>query len=281
MELKLSCPDFTFPLLPHDDVLQLIAMLGFQGVDIGLFEDRSHIYPSHVMPDLAGSARDLTSRVHDKGLEIADVYFQASGPGLLDLAINHPDAEDRRRARDLFARVVEFTLRCNATHISIEPGLLWEGESYETSLQRACEELAWRVELAQEAGCVCAVEPNVESVARTPAQTHRLLEMTAGLTLTLDYSHFAYREISDDESETLIPHTSHFHVRGGHKNRLQSKFQDNVIDYARVVRALRDANYTGYICIEYIWTEWEGCNEVDNLSETIQMRDLLRSVDPN
>ena len=86
------------------------------------------------------------ARVQDKGLEIADVYFQASGPGLPALAINHPDAEERQQARDLFARVVEFTLRCNATHITLEPGLPWDGEPYETSLQRACEELAWRVE---------------------------------------------------------------------------------------------------------------------------------------
>ena len=28
MELKLSCADFTFPLLPHDAVLKLIAMMG-------------------------------------------------------------------------------------------------------------------------------------------------------------------------------------------------------------------------------------------------------------
>ena len=38
MQLKLACADFTFPLLPHDRVLDLIAMLGFEGVDIGLFE---------------------------------------------------------------------------------------------------------------------------------------------------------------------------------------------------------------------------------------------------
>ena len=279
MELKLSCADFTFPLLPHDDALALIAMMGFSGVDIGLFEDRSHIYPSRVVDNLAASARDLSARVNDKGLEIADLYFQASGPGLTALAINHPDAEERRQARDLFQRVVEFTLRCNAAHITLEPGLLWEGESYETSLGRACEELAWRVELADGAGCVCAVEPNVESVARTPEQTLAQLEMTPGLTLTLDYTHFAYRGISDDESEKLIPFTSHFHARGGHKGRLQSKFEENVVDYPRVVRALRAAGYTGYICVEYVWTEWEGCNEVDNLSETIQMRDCLMGVE--
>ena len=46
-----------------------------------------------------------------------------------------------------------------------------------------------------------------------------------------------------------------------------------------MVRALRDSGYEGYICVEYVWVDWEGCNEVDTLSETIQMRDLLRSVD--
>ena len=41
MEHKLACADFTFPLLPHDQALALIAMLEFDGVDIGLFEERS------------------------------------------------------------------------------------------------------------------------------------------------------------------------------------------------------------------------------------------------
>jgi hypothetical protein len=35
--------------------------------------------------------------------------------------------------------------------------------------------------------------------------------------------------------------------------------------------------YAGYLGIEYVWTEWEHCNEVDNLSETILFRDFLRS----
>ena len=42
MKPKLACADFSFPLLKHDQSLQLIAMLGIKGVDIGLFENRSH-----------------------------------------------------------------------------------------------------------------------------------------------------------------------------------------------------------------------------------------------
>ncbi len=46
MHAKFACADFTFPLLPHHKVLQLIAMLEFTGVDIGLFENRSHLWSS-------------------------------------------------------------------------------------------------------------------------------------------------------------------------------------------------------------------------------------------
>ena len=56
MTLKLACADFTFPLLPHDKSLDLIALLGFEGVDIGLFEGRSHLWPSRVFADLEASA---------------------------------------------------------------------------------------------------------------------------------------------------------------------------------------------------------------------------------
>ena len=46
MKTKLACADFAFPLLPHDAVLDLVAALQFEGVDIGLFEGRSHLWPS-------------------------------------------------------------------------------------------------------------------------------------------------------------------------------------------------------------------------------------------
>src|ERR1700721_649232 len=62
MALKLACADFTFPLLPHDKSLDLIAMLGFEGVDVGLFEGRSHLWPSRVFRDLKAAARARAGR---------------------------------------------------------------------------------------------------------------------------------------------------------------------------------------------------------------------------
>jgi NAD(P)-dependent dehydrogenase (short-subunit alcohol dehydrogenase family) len=35
-------------------------------------------------------------------------------------------------------------------------------------------------------------------------------------------------------------------------------------------------NRRSHIGIEYVWIDWEHCNEVDNVSETILFRDFLR-----
>jgi len=99
MKLKLACADFAFPLLPHDKVLDLIAMLEFDGVDIGLFEGRSHLWPSKALASSAKSGKQLGRKLADRGLRCADVFLQMN-PNFIPYAINHPEAARRRPARD-------------------------------------------------------------------------------------------------------------------------------------------------------------------------------------
>ncbi len=278
MKMKISCCDYTFPLLPHNSVLDLIAMLGVEGVDIGLFGGRSHIRPEHVLEDIPGSARELSAQVSDRGLEIATVFLIPKHLEHLSFAANNPDAEHRRKSRDLFQRILEFVVLCNSAHMTGGAGVRWDGESLDASFQRDAEELAWRVEQAKEVGVTYAIEPHADSLAATPRETLRLIEMTPGLTLALDYSHFSRVGIPDSEIEPLIEFTSHLHVRGACENRLQASFKDNTIDYARILSQMTSTGYQGYVSLEYCWTEWAQCNEVDNLSETILFRDFLRGL---
>ena len=171
--------------------------------------------------------------------------------------------------------MLEFALRCNAPHLTGLPGVTWEGEPYDTSLKRCAEELAWRAEQAKQVGIVYSIEPHIGSVVPTPQRALQLAALAPGLTFTLDYTHFAYQGIADDEVEPLVKHASHFHARGARKTRLQAPIKENVIDYPRVLRAMQAANYPGYVGVEYVWQDWEHCNEVDNVSETIMMRDLI------
>ena len=78
VKLKLACADYTFPILPHDQVLQIISILGLQGVNVALFQDRSHLQPSTEFANVRRSARRLKKRLDDNGLVAADVFLQLS-----------------------------------------------------------------------------------------------------------------------------------------------------------------------------------------------------------
>ncbi len=276
MRLKLACADFTFPLLEHDQVLDLISMLGFDGVDIGLFEGRSHLWPSRVFKRLQASSRELSRKLTDRGLRAADIFLQTA-IDFVSLAPNHPDARRRRKARELFLRTLDFALGCDCRHVSALPGALFPDEPAAESLARCRDELAWRCHEAQSRKLVFSVEAHVGSIVPRPKAALDLVAKTPGLTLTLDYTHFTRVGIADEQIEPLVAHASHFHARGACKGRLQTSLAHNTIDYARVLRAMDETNYRGYVGVEYVWTEWERCNEVDNLSETILMRDFLRA----
>jgi sugar phosphate isomerase/epimerase len=276
MQLKLACADFSFPLLEHDRVLDLIAMLGFDGVDIGLFEERSHLWPSRVFKRLDQTARELSARLGDRDLQAADIFLQTAAD-FVSLAPNHPQTKRRRKARDLFLRTLDFAEACKSRHVSALPGVHFDDEPRSASLARSCDELAWRAEQAHNRNIVFSVEAHVGSIASRPQQALELVTMTPGLTLTLDYTHFTKLGIADARIEPLVAHASHFHARGACKGRLQTSLKNNVIDYAGVLCAMQKVKYPGYIGIEYVWIDWEHCNEVDNLSETILLRDFFRS----
>lgn len=277
MKFKLACADFTFPLLPHEKALDLIAALGLDGVDIGLFEGRAHLWPSREFRNIRKSAAALKKKVEERGLKIADIFL-TPGNGFIDLAPNHIEAKSRKRARDIFARTLEYAILVGGRHISALPGVWFKEESKAASLQRAAEELAWRVEQAKQAGITFSVEAHLGSIVPTPREAERLVRMTPGLTLTLDYGHFVKAGIAQEQVEPLVQHASHFHVRGGRRGRLQTALKDNAIDFVRILKKMKETGYQGYLGIEYVWIDWEHCNEVDNLSETILFRDYLRQV---
>jgi sugar phosphate isomerase/epimerase len=277
MKRKLACADFTFPLLPHAKSLELIAMLEFEGVDIGLFEGRSHLHPSREFQNVGRSARQLKRKLDDLGLKPADVFLQTE-PDFTPFAINHPEAARRRLARDWFLKTLDYASACGCHHVTTLPGVHFEDEPYANSFARSVDELARRVEQAKQHGIVFGVEAHVGSIVPKPKLVEKLINSVPGLTLTLDYTHFTRIGLPDSAVEPLVPYASHFHVRGARKGRLQASFKDNVIDYARVTQAMDACGYRGWVGIEYVWIDWEHCNECDNVAETILFRDFFRGL---
>ncbi len=275
--MKLACGDHSFPLLEHEKVCELVRLLGFEAIDIGLMGNRSHIRPEIVRQNPLGWAARLDERTRGRGLEVADLFL-IPWTDFETLAPNHPGVAERGRAAELFRETLAFASALGLTGMTMLPGIHWPDESHEQSLARAADELRWRVEEADAGGIALSVEPHIGSVVAHPSDALQLCQRTPGLTLTLDHTHFTYQGLAQEAADELVPFTRHYHARGARNGRLQAPMSENELDFERIVEQFRAADYRGYLAVEYVWLDWERCNECDNVSESILLRDRLLSA---
>jgi sugar phosphate isomerase/epimerase len=93
--------------------------------------------------------------------------------------------------------------------------------------------------------------------------------------VTLDHSHFTCQGLSADSVKPLVQYSSHLHARGAALGEMQTSFSRNTTDFDLVMQHLKEMNYTGRLCFEYCWIEWEQCNRTDNVAETLLLRKYL------
>lgn len=276
-KIRYSCADFTFPLLPHNKVLQLIKLLGFDAVDVGIFEDRSHHFPSVIAKNPVKEGITLVKSINNTGLKIADVFLQ-TGKEPSIAATNSPDKSVRNNNRETFLKMLDFACTVGCGHITGLPGVPHNGENSEDDWNRACEETNWRLEVAKAKKIVYSIEPHLGSLLINPATTLRFINQCPGLTLTLDYGHFIYQGQANESIHPLISHASHFHARGGAKGKLQTMVKENKIDFKTIISKFKEIEYSGFICLEYVYDDWGDCNRTDNVSETILLHQLLNQL---
>lgn len=274
---KYSCADFTFPLLPHSKVLQLIKLLNIDAVDFGIFEGRSHYYPSQIAKDPVGEGRRLANELGIVGLKASDVFLQ-TGDNPAIASTNSPDENIRKNNRDLFLKILDFVRVLGCNHITGLPGVIHVGESFENDWKRACEENHWRVENAKAKNLVYSIEPHLGSILTDSDTTLQFINDCPGISLTLDYGHFIYQGQTNESVHPLIKHASHFHARGGAKGKLQTTVTENEIDFETIISQFMEIGYSGYTCLEYVHIDWEGCNRTDNVSETIRLHEFLKQL---
>ncbi len=278
--MRLSCADYSFPLLPYEVNLALIKGLEFDAVDVAVFSGNPNNSAEEVIADPTGVGRRVKGMVGEAGLVVADVFpivitdfrpvfdVQSAAP-------NNPAAEVRHKARDDFRRFVEFTLVCESPGLTILPGCPFEGNDPSRDWGLAAEEVAWRVEVAQEAGLELGFEPHIGSITETPEVTAQFVAEVPGLKVCLDFAHFVYQGISQDRIETLLPISRHHQVRQAAKGVMQAISYEGTIDIQRLVRKLVALGYDGFIAAEYVRMQKWDCDRVDNLSETLYVRDQI------
>jgi sugar phosphate isomerase/epimerase len=277
--LWLSCADFSFPRLAHGDAAQLVAMLGYPAIDVGVSASGTHVHVDQVRDDPVAAAARVRAAIGTAGIAVADVLLVVDD--LASGAVNHPDPARRTQLRRVYRQTLVFAAAIGAPGLTVLPGIAWPDERWEDSLERAADELRWRLAIAREHGLGLSIEPHVNSVCETPDRVRALVGACNGLKLTVDYSHMRVLGIADEDVEPLLGHARHVHVRGARHGALQTPLRRSAIDHGRMLEALIDAGYRGYVASECIPAGGDGEHAVedcDHLSEAAELRDLVQAT---
>lgn len=277
MKIGLSCSDYTWPRLGHETVMSVISDLGFQAVDIGIFNTQTHVTVPAVLDDPQLAAERTIGAAREAGLAVADVFL-TSDTTLERLSPTSLYKGDWEHLQRIFSAVIEFTKIVGSSGITLLPGVVEQGTSYETALQISAERLSVLANMAAKENLATSVEPHVGSIIEDPQSTLKLLELCPELTITLDPSHFGFLNCSVDAILPLIGRTRHVQVRPAGSGVMQTRLIDNQLDLDLLVAALCKSNYVGWIASEFVWMEKWGCDRVDNTTESFFLRGYLQQL---
>ncbi len=310
---KLACHTWGFSDQPLEEAVQTIARLGFNYIDLGsgphLDTDAAAKNPKQE----AETIQQLLDRFHlqltdlylllpalcsmDEGRRLYEVkllerlvpFAVALGtPGITlspGIAPPQPESEPDPFATHPADAEKEKPAPAQSETDNSEETTSTAGEEAEeepppppTPFDHAVESFKRIVEIIGDTSLRISFEPHLDSVAPTPEKALALLEAVPGLSLTLDWAQFTAQGIISREIEPLLPHTAHLQLRQAARGRLQTSYEEGMIDYQYVLELLRTHGYRGAISIEYMnRSGWHGLAALDVVRETGLSRDMLRN----
>jgi len=242
-------------------------------VDLG---SGPHLEINHIAQDPRGEAAAIKQELALFNLQLSDVYLMLP-------RISLADDKQRQRDIDLFKRMLSFLVALETPGVTLSPGLVHPA-SDEDALERTVSALQEMMQAARAATPATrlrvSIEPHMDSMAQTPEQALKILEQVDDLEITLDWAQLICQDVFHDRITTLLPKARHIQIRQAARAQLQTPFDRGRINIQKTVAAIKDADYTGVVCVEYMQTKSDrhGLINVDTVEEAVKMRDALRDA---
>lgn len=277
--MRYSCADYSWPSLSQRAVFDVIADLGFEGVDVAVFGTMTSVTVPEVVSRPLERAEEVLALASPRGLAIADVFLTGHHLDLARLSPTSRHGDDVAELRAIYEGTVSFAAAVGAGGVTLLPGIVEEGVSRDAAFARSAESLSVLIDIAGARGLGVSVEPHLGSLIPTAADVLELVALTPGLTVTLDPAHLVHDGGSlADEVLPLVPVTRHLQARFGGPGAMQTRLEENAIDYPALVSALAAAGYDGWLASEFVWMSKWDCDRVDNTAESARMLRYLRDA---
>ena len=250
----------------------ILQALGVQAMDL-IAAPGALLDSREIERDPQGQARRIT----EAGLPLSNLLY-VFGDGFDDRPLNSVDDTVRAANLETFKRVLQFCTAARIPSVLVLPGVDQTGISHEEAVDLSAAAMNEMAALAAAADVPLLFEPHVESVLESPFDTLAFLQRNPALKIVLDYSHFVAQGYQPADVDPLVPYSGHVHLRQARHGQLQARWDDGVIDFPAVVELLKRAGYSGYLTLEYEHDPWMDCDQVDVMTETIRMRDVVKPL---
>ncbi len=269
--MELCCTGWSFPRCSLEEAAGIGRALGFGVMDWGAYPggqlDRAAIL-GNAVPELA--------RLQATGLKTGNIYW-TFGNGFADRPLNSADRAVRQQNCEDFRRLIDFCERAGVPSVMLLPGVQARGQTRQEAIElcvEACEEL---MEISRPASVAIALEPHVGGILESPEDTLGVVAQSGDVKLALDYGHFVTLGYTQPAIDPLCPYAAHVHARQGKPGALQTRLEYGTLNFPAMLDTLRGAGYKGYVAIEYVHQDYLQTDNVDVVSETVKLRDLLRA----
>jgi len=228
--------------LSNRDALELIANIGYDGVEISL---------------LPGWPADPLTLEKPRRVELREVleYRQLALPSLLESLPLTPGQHAANLERLRRAAQVAHDLAPSKPPI-VETVLGMKTADWNSNKMRMAEELGGWAQTARESGITVAIKAHADQAVNSPARAEWLLKQidSPSLRLIYDYSHMYIEDFPLEGSlRQLFPYTVFIAVKDGRKTGMGHDFLlpgDGNTDYHLYFELLKKLNYRGYLGVE-------------------------------
>jgi L-ribulose-5-phosphate 3-epimerase len=238
-----------------DDALEILAEIGYRSVALTIDQGLLNPY-GRDLPSQIAKVRDLLARYEMRSVIETGARFLLDPRHKHEPTLLTADAAGRSRRVRFLQQAIDIAAELESDCVSFWSGILHESTlSEEAAFERLCQGLRQVIEHAQRQNVMLGFEPEpgmfIDTMSRYEQVLTRIDAPCFKLTLDIGHLHCLGEEPIADYVQRWAPRLVNVHIedmqRGVHEHLM---FGEGEIDFAPVLRALRDVQYTGAAHVE-------------------------------